>query len=88
MQGRLPVLGARNEWLALRRFRSAGCLSMTPVLFCERGLNPASRKSAILTEALESKVTLEDFDTSEPVLKWKLVSEVASHGEENAQGGH
>lgn len=78
MQGRLPVLGARNEWLALRGLSKAGVCSMTPVLFCERGLNPASRKSAILTEALESKVTLEDFDTSEPVLKWKLVSEVAS----------
>lgn len=78
MQGRLPVLGARNEWLALGALSNAGVRSMTPVLFCERGLNPASRKSAILTESLESKVTLEDFETSDPVLKRKLVSEVAS----------
>ncbi|MEO2183706.1 MAG: lipopolysaccharide core heptose(I) kinase RfaP, partial [bacterium] len=44
----------------------------------ERGLNPATRKSAILTESLESKVTLEDFEPGEPVLKRKLVTEVAS----------
>jgi heptose I phosphotransferase len=78
MQGRLPVLGARNEWLALGALRNAGVRSMTPVLFCERGLNPATRKSAILTESLESKITLEDFETREPVLKRKLVNEVAS----------
>ena len=78
MQGRLPVLGARNEWLALCALRNAGVRSMTPVLFCERGLNPATRKSAILTEALESKVTLEEFEPGEPVLKRKLVTEVAS----------
>ena len=78
MQGRLPVLGARNEWLALLALRNAEVRSMTPVLFCERGLNPATRKSAILTESLESKVTLEDFETSEPVLKRKIASEVAS----------
>jgi heptose I phosphotransferase len=78
MQGRLPVLGARNEWLALCALRNAGVRSMTPVLFCERGLNPATRKSAILTESLESKITLEDFETREPVLKRKLVNEVAS----------
>jgi len=78
LQGRLPVLGARNEWLALCALRTAGVRSMTPVLFCERGLNPAARKSAILTESLESIVTLEDFEASEPVLKRKLVTEVAS----------
>ena len=78
LQGRLPVLGARNEWLALRALRNAGVRSMTPVLFCERGLNPATRKSAILTESLEPKVTLEDFAPGEPVLKRQLVTEVAS----------
>jgi heptose I phosphotransferase len=78
MQGRLPVLGARNEWLALCALRNAGVRSMTPVLFCERGLNPATRKSAILTESLESKVTLEDYEPSGSVSKIKLVTEVAS----------
>jgi len=78
MQGRLPVLGARNEWLALCALRNAGVRSMTPVLFCERGLNPATRKSAILTESLESKVTLEDYEPSGPAFKRKLVTEVAS----------
>ena len=86
-QGRLPVLGARNEWLALCALRNAGVPSMTPVLFCERGINPATRKSAILTESLESKVTLEDFASGEPVLKRKLVTEVASMAREMHKAG-
>ncbi len=77
MTGRLPVLGARNEWLALLALKTAGVRSMTSVLFCECGLNPGTRKSAILTEALESKVTLEDFETSVPSIKTMLISEVA-----------
>lgn len=87
MQGRLPVLGARNEWLALRALRNAGVRSMTPVIFCERGLNPATRKSAILTESLESKVTLEDFETTESDVKRKLVFEVATMARKMHQAG-
>ena len=87
MQGRLPVLGARNEWLALCALRNAGVRSMTPVLFCERGLNPATRQSAILTESLESKVTLEDFETTESDLKRKLIAEVATMARKMHQAG-
>ena len=87
MQGRLPVLGARNEWLALCALRNAGVRSMTPVLFCERGLNPATRQSAILTESLESKVTLEDFETTESDLKRKLIAEVAAMARKMHQAG-
>ena len=76
-QGRLPVLGARNEWLALRVLKTADVPSMTPVLFCERGLNPATRKSVILTESLDFKIALEDFETRDPVLKKALITEVA-----------
>jgi heptose I phosphotransferase len=87
MQGRLPVLGARNEWLALCALRNAGVRSMTPVLFCERGLNPATRKSAILTEALESIVTLEDYEPKDSGLKRKLVAEVAFMAREMHKAG-
>lgn len=87
MQGRLPVLGARNEWLALCALRNAGVRSMTPVLFCERGLNPATRQSAILTESLESKITLEDFETTESDLKRKLIAEVATMARKMHQAG-
>ncbi len=87
MQGRLPVLGARNEWLALCALRNAGVRSMTPVLFCERGLNPATRKSAILTESLESKVTLEDLETTDSDLKRKLIAEVATMARKMHQAG-
>jgi heptose I phosphotransferase len=77
LQGRLPVLGAGNEWRALQRLASVGVPSMTPVLYCESGSNPATRKSAILTKALKNKITLEDFETDDPILKRQLIDNVA-----------
>jgi heptose I phosphotransferase len=77
VQGRLPILGARSEWLALNKLQEAGVPTMTPVLFCETGYNPATRRSAIMTESLENKVTLEDLEPGSPRLKWKLIEQVA-----------
>ena len=61
LQFRLPVLGARNEWRAIRRLQDLDVDTMTLVGFGERGLNPARRQSFVLTEALEETVSLEDF---------------------------
>ncbi len=76
-QGRLPVLGARNEWLALERLHHCGVPTMTASLFCERGRNPANRRSAIMTEALEHKISLEDFVTDDPLVKRRILEQVA-----------
>ena len=61
LQLRLPVLGARNEWLAIQRLESLGVETMTLVGFGERGWNPARRESFVITEALEDTQRLEDF---------------------------
>jgi heptose I phosphotransferase len=61
LQLRLPVLGARNEWLAIQRLESLGVETMTLVGFGERGWNPARRESFVITEALEDTQSLEDF---------------------------
>ena len=58
---RLPVLGARNEWLAIRKLEQLGIDTMHVVAYGERGRNPARRESFIVTEALEDTESLEDF---------------------------
>ncbi len=60
-QGRLPVVSAKNEWLALQRCRSLGL--HVPQLFAygERGFNPAGRQSFVLMEALTNMVSLETW---------------------------
>ena len=61
LQLRLPVLGARNEWLAIQRLQALGVDTMTLAGYGERGWNPATRKSFVITGALEDTVSLEDF---------------------------
>jgi len=59
--GRLPVLGAGNEWRALRRLHALGVDTMRPVAFGQRGANPATQHSFILTEELAPTISLEDY---------------------------
>lgn len=58
---RMPVLGARNEKLAIERLTQLTINTMTMVGFGEQGLNPAKRQSFIMTEALENMISLEDY---------------------------
>ncbi|HYQ72785.1 MAG TPA: lipopolysaccharide core heptose(I) kinase RfaP [Gammaproteobacteria bacterium] len=87
LQLKLPVLGARNEWLAIRRLESLGIDTMRLVGCGERGWNPARRESFVITEALEETCSLEDFcavwETTPPAtgaeirLKRALIDRVA-----------
>ncbi len=58
---RLPIVGARNEWEAIGRLQELGIATMTAVAYGEEGFNPATRKSFIVTEALQDTISLEDF---------------------------
>lgn len=60
-QLRLPVLGARNEWLAITRLGELHIDTMKVVGFGERGINPARQQSFLITEELANTVSLEDF---------------------------
>jgi len=60
-QLKLPVISARNEWLAIRRLEQLGVATMKLVACGERGCNPATRQSFVITEALEETQSLEDF---------------------------
>lgn len=86
-QGRLPVLGAANEWRALRRLTAAGVPTMTPVLYVRQGINPARQQSAIVTRALENKISLEDFCTAEPKEKRQLIRHIAGMAREMHAAG-
>lgn len=60
-QGRLPITGARHEWLALKHLAALGVSVPRVFGFGERGWNPATRESFILMEALEPTVSLETY---------------------------
>jgi len=80
---KLPVLGAGQEWRAIQRLHEVGVPTMTAVAYGERGSNPATQHSFIITEELAPTVSLEDFaanwreQTPEPALKRALIEEVA-----------
>lgn len=83
LQLRLPVLGAKNEWLALQRLHDLGVPTMQVAGYGCRGFNPATRQSFLLTEELTQIISLEDFcknwQVSPPPagLKHALIREVA-----------
>jgi len=80
---RLPVLGASQEWRAIRRLHEVGVPTMTAVAYGERGDNPAKQHSFIVTEELAPTTDLEQFSLNwlqqppEPCLKRALIREVA-----------
>ncbi len=81
--GRLPVLGAKNEWRAIRRLERLGVETMTLEAFGREGWNPARQRSFVVTRELENCTSLESYcaDWTErapvPVWKWRLIRRVA-----------
>ena len=83
LQFKMPVLGARNEYAAIRKLESLGVATMKVAAFGERGRNPARIESFIITEELTNTVSLEDFcrdwktNPSPVALKRTLINYVA-----------
>lgn len=81
--GRLPVIGADNEWQAIRRLEQLGVDTMKAVAYGRRGGNPARQESFVITEELAPTVSLEDFCRDWPAhppplaLKRALIARVA-----------
>lgn len=81
---RLPILGAANEWGAIRRLGELGVRTPRAVAYGERGRNPASRESFIVTEDIGPAISLEDLCATWPAsppsprFKWQLIEEVAA----------
>ncbi len=82
-QGRLPILGAENEYRAIKRLPELGVKTMTLAGYGKRGRNPAQQESFVITESLDNRESLEDFcadwPKSPPSVKLKrlLIEKVA-----------
>lgn len=78
---RAPVLGASDEWRALRRLQDAGLSVPSPIALEVSGRNPAQQRSVIVMEALTNTVSLEDL-AKEPITprdRRKLVIRLADY---------
>lgn len=90
---RLPVLGAANEWRAIRRLEELGVDTMRAVAFGQRGRNPATQHSFIVTEELAPTISLEDYCRDwprvppAPRLKRALIARVADMAGRMHRGG-
>lgn len=80
---RLPILGAENEWKAIRKLHTLGIATMHFVAYGSSGWNPAARKSFIITRELKNTTSLEEFcmywKDNKPLFSYKrgLINEVA-----------
>lgn len=61
---RAPVVGAFNEWHGVHRLNDLEIDTMTVAAYGIRGRNPATKHSFIVTEALPTETSLEDFCAS------------------------
>ena len=88
-----PVLGALDEYRALRRLAELGVPTMTPAACGCRGVNPAKLESFLITEELAGMVDLETlvkrWKTTPPEfrLKLDLVRAVAEAAGKMHRGG-
>lgn len=84
---RLPVLGAANEWHGIHWIQRLGIKTLSTAGFGTTSGNPAKQRSFILTDEIDSAISLEDFCKSwknrppgtavEIQLKRKLIQRVA-----------
>ena len=90
---RMPVLGARNEFEAIKRLHELGVSTMEIAAFGERGINPLRKESFIITRDLNPAISLEDFcrdwNINPPSysVKKKLIEKVAIMVRGMHQGG-
>lgn len=79
-----PVLGAENEFNAIRLLEKLGISTMEIAAYGTRGKNPAKRESFLVTREITGKVPLEDFcadwkeNPPEFSLRIRLIRELAS----------
>lgn len=60
-QFKIPVLGASNEYHAIRLLEKIGVNTMTPCAYGSRGRNPARISSFLITKELTDIIPLEDY---------------------------
>lgn len=82
LQLRAPVVGAENEWRAIRACRAGGIDTMSIAGYGKRGFNPARQQSFLITDELLGVQSLEEYcrrwgdRLTEPTLRRALVTRV------------
>lgn len=61
LQFRLPIVSARNEWIAIAKLKQLDLDTMNTVAFGQEGANPAKIRSFIITEELTDTTNLEEY---------------------------
>ena len=59
LQGRVPVISAKDEWQAIQFLTDQGIDTLSIAGYGQRGLNPATRHSFLITDALTDVMSLE-----------------------------
>lgn len=83
LQARLPVISAKNEYLAILKLNADGIATPKIVGYGCSGWNPAKMQSFILMEELAPTISLEDLankrlsSRTSALLKRQLITEVA-----------
>jgi heptose I phosphotransferase len=84
LQLRMPVLGASEEYNAIRKLESLQLQTMTPVGFGYCGINPAAQQSFLITRELTDVISLEDYCRNWAVnppaieIKYTLIRRIAT----------
>lgn len=84
LQGRLPVLGASNEYNAIRALEKLQLDTLSIAGYGKCGLNPATQLSFLITDELTGVQSLEDFCARWPqqppafAFQCKLINRVAT----------
>ncbi len=75
--GQTPRFGAEAEWRVVRAFQKLDIPTIEPYLYAKRGTSFLNHRSLLISKALEKKVSLEHFSTSNPVFKRLLIKKIA-----------
>lgn len=82
-QLKVPIISAKNEWLALKYLQKLNILAPEALLYGSRGINPATRESFLVMKALLHTISLDIYLTELPkanrpfIRKYVLIKEVA-----------
>jgi heptose I phosphotransferase len=93
LQGRLPVLGAANEYRAALALAHLGVATLSVAAYAATGGNPATRQSLLVTDELAGTVSLEAFcahwsrTPPAPHVRMRLIAALADSARRMHEGG-